>query len=82
MDRPVCQTVCVQATAALQKTGSSMCAAQICLGQCALLDSLVDQVKIGSMPSTLLARINKKRLGVVLRLVSGALILLTRLIVG
>ncbi len=31
------------------------------------------EVKIGSMPSTLLARINKKRLGVALRLVSGAL---------
>jgi hypothetical protein len=37
------------------------------------------EVKIGSMPSTLLARINKKRLEVALRLVSGALISLTRL---
>ena len=38
------------------------------------------KVKIGSMPSTLLVRINIKRLEVaLLRLVSGALIALTRL---
>jgi hypothetical protein len=37
------------------------------------------EVKIGSMSSTVLVRINKKRLEVALRLVSGALISLTRL---